>query len=242
MPLGQVALGSATNRRAAHGVMADLLACLLLQQPIRSVRVRVALQMVPKPPADLAPSGSDDGDPRSDEALMLAYAADDAAAFTRLYARHRQSLFGFLWRGLQDQAMVEECFQDVWSRVVHARLRYQPESRFGTWLLQIAHHRMADEWRKRRPPTLSAEAQEFALQHVVDEQANPEQDMSDMQAQQRLQAALRALPDEQRVAIQLRLAQELPLEQIADITGVGRETVKSRLRYAVDKLRASLCP
>jgi RNA polymerase sigma-70 factor (ECF subfamily) len=57
-----------------------------------------------------------------------------------------------------------------------------------------------------------------------------------------LQAALRALPDEQRVAIQLRLAQELPLEQIADITGVGRETVKSRLRYAVDKLRASLCP
>ena len=66
--------------------------------------------------------------------------------------------------------------------------------------------------------------------------------MSDMQAQQRLQAALRALPDEQRVAIQLRLAQELPLEQIADITGVGRETVKSRLRYAVDKLRASLCP
>jgi len=80
------------------------------------------------------------------------------------------------------------------------------------------------------------------LQHVVDEQANPEQDMSDMQAQQRLQAALRALPDEQRVAIQLRLAQELPLEQIADITVVGRETVKSRLRYAVDKLRASLCP
>jgi len=135
---------------------------------------------------------------------------------------------------------VEECFQDVWSRVVQARERYRPEARFGTWLLQIAHHRMVDEWRKRRPQLADEDGR--SLEHVVDEHADPEQDMNDAQSQQRLHRALRALPDEQRVAVQLRLSKEMPLEQIAQITGVGRETVKSRLRYAIDKLRASLSP
>lgn len=203
--------------------------------------MRVALQAVPRIP-EAAVAGPDDADPRTDEALMLAYAAGDAQAFAALYARHRRVLFGFLWRGLQDTALVEECFQDVWSRVVQARLRYQPEAQFGTWLLQIAHHRLIDEWRKRRPQTLDVDAQESALLNVVDEQANPEQDMTTLQVRQRLQSALQALPDEQRVAVQLRLTEELPLERIADITGVGRETVKSRLRYAIDKLRASLSP
>ena len=218
----------------------DLLACRAFPQPIWSVRVHLALQAVrhrSEAPETLV---SDDADPRSDEALMLAYAAGDAHAFARLYARHRGSLFGFLWRGLQDHAVVEECFQDVWSRVVQARERYRPEARFGTWLLQIAHHRLVDEWRKRRPQPPGDEA--HSLEHVVDEHADPEQDMNDAQTQQRLRSALHALPDEQRVAVQLRLSEEMPLEQIAQITGVGRETVKSRLRYAIDKLRASLSP
>jgi len=219
----------------------DLLACRSITSTTRSLCVRVALQAVPRIP-EAAVAGPDDADPRTDEALMLAYAAGDAQAFAVLYARHRRVLFGFLWRGLQDTALVEECFQDVWSRVVQARLRYQPEAQFGTWLLQIAHHRLIDEWRKRRPQTLDVDAQESALLHVVDEQANPEQDMTTLQVRQRLQSALQALPDEQRVAVQLRLTEELPLERIADITGVGRETVKSRLRYAIDKLRASLSP
>ena len=54
--------------------------------------------------------------------------------------------------------------------------------------------------------------------------------------------ALEELPDEQREVVLLRLQQELTLEQIGEITGVGRETVKSRLRYAMDKLRARLAP
>ena len=50
------------------------------------------------------------------------------------------------------------------------------------------------------------------------------------------------LPEEQREVLVLRLERELSLEDIAEITGVGRETVKSRLRYAMDKLRARLAP
>lgn len=183
---------------------------------------------------------SDDADPRSDEALMLAYAAGDAHTFARLYARHRRSLFGFLWRGLQDHAAVEECFPDVWSRVVQARERYRPEARFGH--LVAADRSPSPGGRMAQTPTTATSDEAHSLEHVVDERADPEQDMNKTQTQQRLHSALHALPDEQRVAVQLRLSEEMPLEQIAQITGVGRETVKSRLRYAIDKLRASLSP
>lgn len=54
--------------------------------------------------------------------------------------------------------------------------------------------------------------------------------------------ALQGLPAEQRTVLLLRLEQELSLEAIADITGTSRETVKSRLRYGMDKLRQVLVP
>lgn len=68
----------------------------------------------------------------------------------------------------------------------------------------------------------------------------PESQLSEFEQRRRLQLAMEQLPDEQREVLQLRLEQELSLEEIAQITGVGRETVKSRLRYAMDKLRAGL--
>jgi len=68
----------------------------------------------------------------------------------------------------------------------------------------------------------------------------PETQLSEFEQRRRLQLAMEQLPDEQREVLQLRLEQELSLEEIAQITGVGRETVKSRLRYAMDKLRAGL--
>lgn len=68
----------------------------------------------------------------------------------------------------------------------------------------------------------------------------PETQLSEFEQRRQLQLAMEQLPDEQREVLQLRLEQELSLEEIAEITGVGRETVKSRLRYAMDKLRAGL--
>jgi RNA polymerase sigma-70 factor (ECF subfamily) len=179
-------------------------------------------------------------DEESDEALMLAYAAGNAQAFERLYARLRKPLYGFLMRGLQDRVQADECFQDVWTRVIAARQRYQPEARFSTWLFQIAHHRMIDVWRRQRPETSLETQPEAGLARADDDAGRPEDAAGRFQQQRRLQEALKALPPEQRIALQLRLQQELSLEEIAEVTGSGRETVKSRLRYAMDKLRRTL--
>jgi len=175
----------------------------------------------------------------NDDLLMLAWVGGDMAAFETLYARHRGPLYRFLMRQLRNQALVEECFQDVWQRVIAAREGWKPEAAFSTWLFRIAHNRLNDHWRaaKHRPPA-PEDADERAAR--VPDPTTPERELSDFEQRRRLQRALEELPEEQREVLLLRLEQELSLEEIGAITGVGRETVKSRLRYAMDKLRQRL--
>lgn len=171
---------------------------------------------------------------------MLAYAAGDIAAFEQLYARHRGPLYRFLVRGISPRATAEECFQEVWSRVVAARERYRPEARFSTWLYQIANNLLIDQYRRARPGVSIDDDETGALQIPAETTDQPEPVLSRFEESRRLQQVLAELPEEQRIAVQLRLEQELSLEEIGEITGVGRETVKSRLRYALDKLKARL--
>lgn len=178
---------------------------------------------------------------RTDEDLMLAYGADDGVAFEQLYARHRGGLFRFLQRQVHDQALAEELFQDIWQRVIQARTRYRPDARFSTWLYQIAHNRLGDHWRAAKHRPAAPEDAELRIEREPDPQT-PERQLSTFEERRRLQLALAELPDDQREVVLLRLEQELSLDVIGQITGVGRETVKSRLRYAMDKLRARLLP
>jgi RNA polymerase sigma-70 factor (ECF subfamily) len=177
----------------------------------------------------------------SDEQLKLAYGAGDSAAFEMLYSRHRGPLVRFMVHQVRDHATAEELYQDVWQRVITARQRYAPEAKFSTWLFQIAHNRLTDHWRalQHRPPA-PADAEERTAREA--DPQTPERQLSAFEERRRLQLALEELPAEQREVVLLRLEQELSLEQIGEITGVGRETVKSRLRYAVDKLRQRLNP
>ena len=177
----------------------------------------------------------------ADEELMQAYGRGDAAAFDLLYARHRGGLYRFLLRGLSQRAVAEELYQETWARVVAARERWRPEAKFSTWLYQIAHNLLVDHYRRQRGDGTAGERTDALLEALPDEERRqPEQALSEFERRRGLQLAIGALPPEQRVALQLRLEQELSLEEIGRITGAGRETVKSRLRYAMDKLRATL--
>ena len=180
-----------------------------------------------------------DIDEASDETLMLAYAAGDAGAFDQLYGRHRARLYRYLLRQLRDGALADEAFQDIWQRVISARQGWKPEAAFATWLYRIAHNRLTDHWRalKHRPPT--PDNADERTERVPDPDT-PERNLSEFEQRRRLQLALDELPEEQREVVLLRLEQELTLEEIGEVTGVGRETVKSRLRYAMDKLRTRL--
>lgn len=178
----------------------------------------------------------------ADEELMLAYGRGDAAAFDVLYARHRGGLYRFLLRGLSNRATAEEVYQEAWSRVIAARQRYRPEAKFSTWLYQIAHNLLVDQYRRKAPEQGDIDVEVVMAFAADDVERQPERELSGFEERRRLQQAIGELPDEQRIALQLRLEQELSLEEIGRITGAGRETVKSRLRYAMDKLRERLGP
>jgi RNA polymerase sigma-70 factor (ECF subfamily) len=180
----------------------------------------------------------------SDEELMLAYAAGDAAAFDTLYARHKGGVYRYLLQHCRQAAIADELFQDVWSSVIRARSTYAPTAKFTTWLYRLAHNRWIDQLRADVHLTLVS-ADDEAHSEIVAAIPAPRTDEPSSRAEnrelgERLRAAVAALPSLQRDAFLLQHEGGLSLAEIAELTGAGVETVKSRLRYAVGKLKREL--
>jgi RNA polymerase sigma-70 factor (ECF subfamily) len=177
----------------------------------------------------------------ADEELMLSYGGGDAGAFETLYRRHRGPLYRFLLRQLGDTATAEELFQDVWMRVIDFRGRYQARAKFSSWVYAIAHNRLMDFYRANgKARFLDQEQAEEALDALPAEDPPADVLIDNKRAAERLLAALSELPEAQREAFLLQQEGDLSVEEIGAATGVSRETAKSRLRYALAKLRASL--
>lgn len=168
---------------------------------------------------------------------MLQYRGGDLAAFRELYARYRDPLFRYLLRSCGEREQAGELFQEVWASVVRARAGYEARARFATWLFKLAHNRLIDEYRRARLPQ---EPLADDLPIAAPEHEQPEARHQSGIRAQRLLAALAGLPRDQRMAFLMKEEGGLSLEEIAQATGVGRETVKSRLRYALTKLREVL--
>lgn len=173
----------------------------------------------------------------TDEALMLAYAAGDAAAFDRLYARHKGALFRFVLRSVRERAVAEELYQEIWMRVIEARARYEPQAKFSTWLYTIAHNRIVDQWRKRGLSLVSLDAGDDPPEPVAPPANDPLRALEGRERLARFLRALEALPPVQREAFLLREEAGLSIAEIAQATGANEEAAKSRLRYALAKLK-----
>ena len=170
-----------------------------------------------------------------DEQLMLAYGQGDAAAFETLYRRHRGPLYRFVLRALKQRSAAEELFQEVWIRVIESRSRYAPQARFTTWLYTIAHNLLVDHWRRKGLTVVSLDAEDVPL-----ESANPARQAEARESLARLLQAIEALPPAQREAFLLHEEAGMTVAEIAAVTGAGEEAAKSRLRYAMAKLKAAL--
>ncbi len=177
-----------------------------------------------------------------DAQLMIAYANGDLRAFETLYARHRAALYRYLTRQSRDGEIANDLFQEVWSRVIVNRARYEPRAKFRTFLFTLAHNCFIDHCRrvKSRPTGANIEDADAADLLPADESARPDTTLERDEATRRYRAALATLPAEQRDVYLLHEESDLSLEEIARVTGVGTETAKSRLRYAVGKLKAAL--
>jgi RNA polymerase sigma-70 factor (ECF subfamily) len=178
----------------------------------------------------------------SDEALMLAYAGGDAGAFERLYGRHKGPVFRYVLRSVRSRGEAEELFQDVWMKVIEARARYAPRAKFTTWLYTIAHNRLVDHWRARGLTVVASTDDEDAgvPELAAPPSAEPQRIGEARETLDRLSTALAALPLAQREAFLLHHEGDLTAAEIAAATGTNEEAAKSRLRYAMKKLREAI--
>ncbi|HEU4624970.1 MAG TPA: RNA polymerase sigma factor [Steroidobacteraceae bacterium] len=181
-----------------------------------------------------------------DGELMVRYAAGDMRAFESLYRRHRSALYRYLARHTRDPEIANDLFQEVWSKVIASRARYEPRAKFSTFLYRVAHNCFIDHCRRAtgRTDRTIANNEDFDLENVLPAAAAdaPDTRAEHEQTLARYRAALASLPAEQRDAFLLYEESGLSLDEIGQITGVSMETAKSRLRYALAKLRAAMTP
>jgi RNA polymerase sigma-70 factor (ECF subfamily) len=177
----------------------------------------------------------------ADEQLMLAYREGDAGAFEALYRRHKGGLYRYVLRSVRERGLAEELYQEIWMRVIEARGRYEAQARFSTWLYSIAHNRLVDHWRKKGLKLVSLDGEdEGGFEPAGAPADEPERIAEAKQGLERFTRALEALPPAQREAFLLHQEAEMSVAQIAQATGADEEAAKSRLRYAMAKLKDAL--
>ena len=181
-------------------------------------------------------------EPVSDEHLMLRYRDGDAASFDELYGRHRGGVFRYVLRQVGLRSAAEEVFQEIWMNIISSRARYRVEARFATFLYHVAHNCVIDHFRRKTPLHLISldDDSDEANQVAGPGRDQPERAVALRQSAAKLLNALALLPSEQREVFLLHEEGDMTLEEIATVTGTGRETVKSRLRYALAKLREGI--
>lgn len=173
---------------------------------------------------------------KSDESLMLAYQRGDSTAFEALYMRHKDALFGFLYRSCPQHSIAEELAHDAWTSIIRRVASYQATAAFKTYLFQIAHHKLIDYWRRNKNAALIVAFDEGVVANNTETRQHCAESQ---QLRVELRAAIENLPVEQRNTMLLR-EQGFSQNDIAVITGAERETVKSRLRYATKHLRDNM--
>lgn len=185
-----------------------------------------------------------------DTDLMRRYQSGDARAFEKLLTRHRKAVFNFCLRMVGERTAAEDAMQEVFLRVVRSAGKWERQAKFSTWLFTIARNHCIDALRKasyrktasldqslgadeERGPTLG--------DRISDEDAiAPDRGADSKRLRSTLGEAIAALSEEQREVFVMREYAGMPFKEIAAVVGVPENTVKSRMRYALEHLRTGL--
>ena len=184
----------------------------------------------------------------ADEALMERYRDGDVSAFQTLLERHQKKVFNFLLRLIGDRERANDLLQETFLRVVKKRESYTPTARFTTWVFRIARNLSIDELRRRThrrhasldQTTHQSDGARPLIERLPGDSAGGFSHTDAQEIGARIQAALGDLSDEQREVFVMRPIQQLSFKEIAAVVGENENTVKSRMRYALEKLRLAL--
>lgn len=187
----------------------------------------------------------------TDEQLMMACQRGRQEALEELYRRHHRAVFGFVLRLVQDCQLAEDLVQETFLRVYGNRERWQPRSKFTSWLYRIARNLCIDEKRRYWNRLVHCDAdmrvgESGDSQSVIDlredNNFNARQKCAQAVHAEMIKRAVNSLSHDQREVIILNKYQGLSYIEIADILGVTAESIKQRAYRAHLKLREILRP
>ncbi len=185
----------------------------------------------------------------ADEALMLSYQQGEVRAFEILLTRHRKPVFNFILRFVGSRELAEDLLQETFLRVIKGAENYKRKAKFTTWLYTIARNLCVDQSRRKKhrkaqsldaPLSRDGEGAGTLLDVLPGSEMGSDRKAVSNELHHRLHHAIAALSEEQREVFLMREFLDMPFRQIADVVGVPENTVKSRMRYALDKLRIEL--
>jgi RNA polymerase sigma-70 factor, ECF subfamily len=187
-------------------------------------------------------------DDQADEDLMVLYQKGEVRAFEILLVRHRKPLYNFILRYLGDKETAEDLLQEAFMRVIKGAEAYKRQAKFTTWLYTIARNLCVDQTRRRKhrkhasldAPLDASEESGSLLDVIPSKEMASDRKSVNKQLHETMQRAIAGLSEEQREVFLMREFLDMPFKQIADVVGVPENTVKSRMRYALDKLRLEL--
>ena len=174
-------------------------------------------------------------------ALMLRVREGDEAAFREIVEATEDRLYGTIAKMLGGVEGAEDLAQRVYLRIWQARGRYEQRSKFSTWMFSIMHRLVLNERRGRARRSVvfrAPRADETPRDPVTRDLPSGEASAAELAAE--IDAALAALPDDQRTAMVLRRYDEMPYEEIAEVIGTTVSAVKSLLFRARETLRLKL--
>jgi RNA polymerase sigma-70 factor (ECF subfamily) len=182
---------------------------------------------------------------------MQRYQGGDRSVFPELVRRHKTPVYNFILRQIRTPAAAEDLTQDVFVRVVQNASEFRHSSRFSTWIYTIARNITIDHVRKmnlRRHPSLDQPASQDGDEgptlgeRTKDQHPRATVDRAVISTELgfRIQNAVEELPDDQREVFLLREVGNVPFKDIADMIGVSENTIKSRMRYALERLQKAL--
>ncbi len=180
---------------------------------------------------------------------MARFLAGELPAFEVLLVRHRRGIYQFIYRFVGHPAQAEDIMQDVFTRLFTAAASFERRSRFTTWIYTVARNLCIDFLRKHKhrkaasldqPKNPGDESAGTLLDHLQGDARDPEHEAHGRELRTVILRALESISIEQREVFLLREEAALPFEEIARIVDAPLNTVKSRMRYALQNLRANL--
>lgn len=182
----------------------------------------------------------------TDEQLIYSYQEGDSKAFEVLYGRYKNAIYHYFFHQVQSSGTADELHQEVWLNIIKSSTHFKQQSSFKTWLYKVAHNRLVDHYRQsskqplyllKSEPAENDLPEETAIDSSQNQSSEPDTVLQAQQTNQRLLKGISALPEEQKEVFLLHEKSGLTLHEIALVTNDSFESTKSRLRYAIKKLR-----